>query len=101
LLVLALKSSLLAWLVVFISIFSAREKVSKQLHSLQLQIKRLPHELRHHIVGQHQAVDAVVRAIKNRLVGISCDPKAPIANLLFLGPTGIPVKQAKFIACTL
>ncbi len=40
------------------------------------------------VVGQHQAVDSVSRAIRRARVGLK-DPKKPIGSFIFLGPTGV------------
>ena len=40
------------------------------------------------VVGQDEAVSAVVRAVKRGRVGLK-DPKRPIGSFLFLGPTGV------------
>lgn len=51
-------------------------------------VKRLEKELATHIFGQNQAVSAVVSAIKIWAAGLS-EPTKPIANMLFVGPTGV------------
>jgi len=40
------------------------------------------------VVGQHEAVSAVSKAIRRGRVGLK-DPKRPIGSFLFLGPTGV------------
>lgn len=40
------------------------------------------------VVGQHEAVSAVCRAIRRSRVGLK-DPKRPIGSFIFLGPTGV------------
>ncbi|NCC17051.1 MAG: ATP-dependent Clp protease ATP-binding subunit [Clostridia bacterium] len=40
------------------------------------------------VVGQHEAVKAVARAIRRGRVGLK-DPNRPIGSFLFLGPTGV------------
>jgi ATP-dependent Clp protease ATP-binding subunit ClpC len=40
------------------------------------------------VVGQHQAVEAVSKAIRRARVGLK-DPKKPIGTFIFLGPTGV------------
>jgi ATP-dependent Clp protease ATP-binding subunit ClpC len=40
------------------------------------------------LVGQHQAVGAVSRAIRRGRVGLK-DPKRPVGSFIFLGPTGV------------
>ena len=51
------------------------------------QIKGLATRLKHHIVGQDEAVDAVARAIRRNRVGIS--PKKRPVSFIFVGPTGV------------
>ena len=45
-------------------------------------------DLEEKIIGQHEAVKSVVRAIKRSKVGLK-DPKRPTGSFLFLGPTGV------------
>jgi ATP-dependent Clp protease ATP-binding subunit ClpC len=44
--------------------------------------------LQKHVIGQDEAVDAVVKAIKRARVNLK-DPNRPIGSFLFLGPTGV------------
>ncbi len=44
-------------------------------------------ELQRRIVGQPEAIDAIVKALKLRMTGMQ-SPDRPLANLLFAGPTG-------------
>ena len=58
----------------------AQEETSRLLHmkdSLQAQL-----------IGQDQAVDAVVKAIRRNRLGLK-DPRKPIGTFLFVGPTGV------------
>ena len=48
----------------------------------------LENELHNRIVGQHEAVSAVAKAIRRSRVGLK-DPKRPIGSFIFLGPTGV------------
>ena len=50
-----------------------------------LNMEKILHE---RVVGQHEAVSAVARAIRRGRVGIK-DPKRPIGSFIFLGPTGV------------
>ena len=45
-------------------------------------------DLKKEIIGQDVAVDVVANAIKRARVGLS-NPKKPIGNFMFLGPTGV------------
>jgi ATP-dependent Clp protease ATP-binding subunit ClpA len=49
--------------------------------------QRLEAELRQRIVGQDEAIESVIQAYQADLASMS-SPGRPIANLLFLGPTG-------------
>ena len=49
---------------------------------------RMEDILHERIVGQHEAVTAVAKAIRRGRVGLK-DPKRPIGSFLFLGPTGV------------
>jgi len=45
-------------------------------------------ELKRRVVGQDDAVDKVVKAIKRSRLGLK-DPNRPIGSFIFLGPTGV------------
>ena len=49
---------------------------------------RLEETLHERVVGQHDAVSAVARAIRRGRMGLK-DPKRPIGSFIFLGPTGV------------
>lgn len=49
---------------------------------------RLETELHQRVVGQHEAVEAVARAIRRARAGLK-NPRRPIGSFLFLGPTGV------------
>lgn len=49
---------------------------------------RLDKELEKSVIGQKEAVDAVVRSVKRGRVGLK-EPSRPIGSFLFLGPTGV------------
>jgi len=51
------------------------------------QAQKLEACLRQRIVGQDEAIECVLQAYQTHLAGM-CSPGRPIANLLFLGPTG-------------
>ena len=44
--------------------------------------------LHNRVVGQHDAVTAVARAVRRARAGLK-DPKRPIGSFIFLGPTGV------------
>ena len=49
---------------------------------------KLEESLHNRVVGQHEAVKAVARAVRRARSGLK-DPKRPIGSFLFLGPTGV------------
>ena len=49
---------------------------------------RLPETLEKRVVGQHEAVLSITKAIRRARVGLH-DPNRPIGSFLFLGPTGV------------
>lgn len=64
--------------------------------ALDMMVRALPPEshplaelesaLKHHIIGQDDAIDSIVNALNREKFR---NPDRPIANLLFLGPTGV------------
>ncbi len=59
---------------------------------------KMEEELKTRIVGQDDAVKALVRAVKRAKVGLK-DPRRPAGSFLFLGPTGVGKSElAKTIA---
>ncbi|MDD4151588.1 MAG: ATP-dependent Clp protease ATP-binding subunit [Candidatus Gracilibacteria bacterium] len=51
-------------------------------------LKKLPKNLETKIIGQKEAIDAVVSAITRSKAGIN-HPSRPLGSFLFLGPTGV------------
>ena len=51
-------------------------------------LQQLEVELQRHIIGQDQAIKAVVRVIKQGRVGMK-NPRHPLGVFLFVGPTGV------------
>jgi ATP-dependent Clp protease ATP-binding subunit ClpC len=45
-------------------------------------------EMKHHIVGQEEAIEAISKAVRRARAGLK-DPKRPIGSFIFLGPTGV------------
>ena len=45
-------------------------------------------ELRKHIVGQDEAIEAISKAVRRARAGLK-DPRRPIGSFIFLGPTGV------------
>ena len=64
----------------------------------QQKLLNLEEELHHRVVGQDEAVKAVSNALRRARAELR-DNKRPIANLLFLGPTGVgKTELAKTVA---
>ena len=49
---------------------------------------RIEEELRAKVIGQHEAIAAIGRAVRRSRAGIK-DPRRPIGSFIFLGPTGV------------
>lgn len=45
-------------------------------------------DIRKHIVGQNEAIEAISRAVRRARAGLK-DPRRPIGSFIFLGPTGV------------
>ncbi|NMB69468.1 MAG: ATP-dependent Clp protease ATP-binding subunit [Chloroflexi bacterium] len=57
----------------------------------QEESERLLHmedELRHSIIGQEEAIEAISKAVRRARAGLK-DPRRPIGSFIFLGPTGV------------
>ena len=62
--------------------------VKKVIRSEAKYLLTLEKELGKYVIGQHEAVEAVARAIRRNRSGVGTD-KRPIGSFIFLGPTGV------------
>lgn len=62
--------------------------VSKMLERESERLVRMEAELHKRVVGQDEAVKSVSRAVRRARAGLK-DPRRPIGNFIFLGPTGV------------
>jgi len=62
--------------------------VSKINNEEAARLMVMEEELRKHVIGQDDALKALVRAVKRAKVGLK-DPRRPSGSFLFLGPTGV------------
>ena len=62
--------------------------VSKVAESEGHRLLAMKERLREEVVGQDEAVDTVVRAIRRNRAGLK-DPRRPVGTFLFFGPTGV------------
>jgi len=62
--------------------------VNKLAQEESEKLLNLEEELHKRVVGQHEAVEAISRAIRRARAGLK-DPKRPIGSFIFLGPTGV------------
>jgi ATP-dependent Clp protease ATP-binding subunit ClpC len=62
--------------------------VTKLVEAESQKLLRMESDLHDRIVGQHDAVVAVSRAIRRARSGLK-DPKRPMGSFIFLGPTGV------------
>jgi ATP-dependent Clp protease ATP-binding subunit ClpC len=44
--------------------------------------------MHHRIIGQDEAINTIAKAIRRARAGLK-DPRRPIGNFIFLGPTGV------------
>lgn len=51
-------------------------------------LRRLEKHLGKHVIGQHEAIQAVSKAIRRSRSGVG-SPKRPIGSFIFMGPTGV------------
>ena len=58
----------------------AQEETERLLH--------MEEELKKHIVGQEEAIEAIAKAVRRARAGLK-DPRRPIGSFMFLGPTGV------------
>ena len=72
--------------------------VSKVAESEGHRLMAMKDRLRSEVIGQDEAVDTVVRAIRRNRAGLK-DPGRPIGTFLFFGPTGVgKTRLAKCLA---
>ncbi|NBV83612.1 ATP-dependent Clp protease ATP-binding subunit, partial [bacterium] len=62
--------------------------VTKLTQEESTKLLNMENELEKRVVGQNDAVKALVRAVKRAKVGLK-DPRRPSGSFLFLGPTGV------------
>jgi ATP-dependent Clp protease ATP-binding subunit ClpB len=62
--------------------------VTKMMEGEQQKLLRMEEEIEKHVVGQHEAVQAVSNAIRRSRAGLS-DPSKPNGSFMFFGPTGV------------
>lgn len=75
--------------------------VTKLVEAESQKLLRMESDLHQRIIGQHDAVVAVSRAIRRARSGLK-DPKRPMGSFIFLGPTGVgKTELAKALAAYL
>jgi len=75
--------------------------VTKLVEAESQKLLRMEEDLHNRIIGQHDAVVAVSRAIRRARSGLK-DPKRPMGSFIFLGPTGVgKTELAKALAAYL
>ena len=62
--------------------------VDRMLEGERAKLMRMEESLRHRVVGQEAALEAVAHAVRRARAGLQ-DPNRPIGSFLFLGPTGV------------
>ncbi len=75
--------------------------VTKLVEAESQKLLRMEEDLHERIIGQHDAVVSVSRAIRRSRSGLK-DPKRPMGSFIFLGPTGVgKTELAKALAAYL
>ena len=62
--------------------------VKKMVSQERKKLQNLEKKLEKHIIGQHEAIEAISKSIRRSRTGIS-DTKRPLGIFLFMGPTGV------------
>ncbi|NLI01053.1 MAG: ATP-dependent Clp protease ATP-binding subunit [Chthonomonadales bacterium] len=62
--------------------------VSRLVEAESQKLLRMEEELHKRIIGQHEAIVAVAKAVRRARSGMK-DPKRPTGTFIFLGPTGV------------
>ena len=62
--------------------------VTKMLEGDKQRLKHMEEFLRRRVIGQDEAVKAVINAVRRNRAGLG-DPRRPIGSFMFLGPTGV------------
>src|SRR5438046_7679648 len=62
--------------------------VSRLVEAETQKLLRMEEEIHKRIIGQHEAIVAVSKAIRRARSGMK-DPKRPMGTFIFLGPTGV------------
>jgi ATP-dependent Clp protease ATP-binding subunit ClpC len=62
--------------------------VARLVESETQKLLHIEEELHRRVIGQHEAVSAVARALRRARSGLK-DPKRPMGTFIFLGPTGV------------
>src|SRR6476661_4544154 len=57
-------------------------------------LMRMEDELHKRVIGQHQAIEVVSKAIRRSRAGLK-DPKRPTGSFVFLGPSGVGKTEAR------
>ena len=72
--------------------------VSKMLEGEMQKLVKMEDNLRHRVIGQDEALNAVANAVRRARAGLQ-DPNRPIGSFIFLGPTGVgKTETAKALA---
>jgi len=62
--------------------------VSKMLEGEMQKLLTMEDRMRHRVIGQDEALEAVANAVRRARAGLQ-DPNRPVGSFIFLGPTGV------------
>jgi ATP-dependent Clp protease ATP-binding subunit ClpC len=62
--------------------------VKRMVQAESEKLRKMSDDMASMVVGQHEAISKVVKAIQRNRVGLK-DPRKPVGSFIFLGPTGV------------
>src|SRR6187551_3420674 len=62
--------------------------VKRMVQAESEKLRKMSDDMASMVVGQHEAISRVVKAIQRNRVGLK-DPRKPVGSFIFLGPTGV------------
>ncbi|MGE4317724.1 MAG: ATP-dependent Clp protease ATP-binding subunit [Deferribacterales bacterium] len=62
--------------------------VQKLQQDDKVKIAHIDKDIKKHIIGQDEAVEALAKSVKRSFAGLS-NPKRPLGSFIFMGPTGV------------
>ena len=74
--------------------------VKRMVQAESEKLRKMSDDMASMVVGQHEAISKVVKAIQRNRVGLK-DPKKPVGSFIFLGPTGVGKTELARVLCSI